>query len=161
MEKKNRVCMLIIVYFCSIIPISSHKLASLICCHTVFLNHDPSWPLAKDQYVMKYSLPAHTYTVFTPHHRDHFYNILKKIIHLPTVHDRSIPVTAAGLLLMGTWFCSATWAESAFTGRSDRMGASDGTRAARSGGWSFPTGGLAYNKAQSFTISICVKESLH
>lgn len=54
-----------------------------------------------------------------------------------------LPATAAELLAALTCFPVES-CEGAFTGRSDKTEASDGTKEARSGGWSFPTGGLAY-----------------
>ena len=54
-----------------------------------------------------------------------------------------LPVTAAELLPALRWFPVQS-CEGAFSGRSGRTVEPDGTKAARSGGWSFPTGGLAY-----------------
>lgn len=42
-----------------------------------------------------------------------------------------------------TWFPSVGCDEGCFSGWSGKLIVPDGTRAARSGGWSFPTGGLA------------------
>ena len=55
-----------------------------------------------------------------------------------------LPVIAAELLSALRWFPVESCEEGAFSGRSGRTVEPDGTKAARSGGWSFPTGGLAY-----------------
>ena len=55
-----------------------------------------------------------------------------------------LPVTAAELLPALTWFPVESCEEGTFSGRFSRTLEHDGTKAARSGGWSFPMGGLAY-----------------
>lgn len=57
--------------------------------------------------------------------------------------NKSLPETPVDLLLTGAWFMSETCEGAALSGWPDMAIASDGTRDARSGGWSFPTGGLA------------------
>lgn len=65
-----------------------------------------------------------------------------------------VPAVAVDFLSAETgvsaWPCKGT----AFSAGSDRMVEPDGTKAARSGGWSFPTGGLAYKKRLVLFIQI-------
>lgn len=56
-----------------------------------------------------------------------------------------LPVTAVELLPALGWFPDES-CEGVFSGRSGRTVEPDGTKEARSGGWSFPTGGLAYQQ---------------
>lgn len=60
----------------------------------------------------------------------------------------NIPVTTVGWLFTEMWFFSEPWVDPCFSGRSAKTAASEGTRVARSGGWSFPTVGLACQKQQ-------------
>lgn len=56
---------------------------------------------------------------------------------------KEVPVISVDLLSETTWAFGGACKDAAFSGRSGKTMESDGTRAARSGGLSFPTGGLA------------------
>lgn len=61
-------------------------------------------------------------------------------------HGANLPVAAFELLFALTWLPPALCTADACSGRSGRTVEPDGTKAARSGGWSFPTAGLAYKQ---------------
>lgn len=57
-----------------------------------------------------------------------------------------VPVLVVDLLLAETLFSVRPFEEAGVSGGSGSARELDGTRDARSGGWSFPTDGLACNK---------------
>lgn len=54
-----------------------------------------------------------------------------------------LPATALDFLSVTPWFSLESGREDTFSGVSGRRAEPDGTSPARSGGWSFPTEGLA------------------
>lgn len=58
----------------------------------------------------------------------------------------TVDLVSAAIGFFSTQLFAELTEAAVFSWVSGRIGTSDGTRAARSGGWSFPTGGLAYNK---------------
>lgn len=71
----------------------------------------------------------------------------------------NIPVAITGWSFAEVWIFSEPWEVSFFSGGSAMTFASDGTRLARSGGWSFPTVGLACdNNTQSSNLTIILRK---
>lgn len=72
-----------------------------------------------------------------------------------------VPATTFDLISAATWFFTGATEDAVLSRLSGRIGTSDGTRAARSGGWSFPTGGLAYKRLKSFPFKLVVSYQKH
>lgn len=85
---------------------------------------------------------------------------LNCILHLKKKKNRlEIPVAITGWLFAEVWIFSEPWEVSCFSGGSAMTFASDGTRLARSGGWSFPTVGLACdNNTQRLNLTIILRK---
>lgn len=58
-----------------------------------------------------------------------------------------LPVSSVDLISAGTWLSTGCWEGTAFSVGFGRTGTPDGTSAARSGGWSFPTSVVACYEA--------------
>lgn len=67
-------------------------------------------------------------------------------ISISGISAADLPATSLGLLLEAALLPPEICKEATFSGRSGITVDPAGTKAARSGGWSFPTVGLAYNK---------------
>lgn len=109
------------------------------------------------------------FTAFATNHRSSIY-ISRNMIRFflakkkkrgkcsSTSQSEFIPLTVVGWLFTEMWFFSEAWEGACFSGGSATTVASDGTRVARSGGWSFPTVGLACESNKKAQFIHCINE---